>query len=383
MKNITIVCHDHKKSGANMSLLNWLKDVDKEKYNITVVVPRYNQEFFLDLKKVGVYKIINAHYIVRFKKLYKRCLSEKIKDTLKMIMSILNPINLFILTKKIKKTGVDIIHTNSFSVTYGYLISKKLKVPHVWHIREFMEEDHQITHLNNKKISEYTKNSYAIYISDVIKNKFEFRYQFKRSYLIYNKIEYDNMYKKEKAFYSDNKCNIIIVGTLSKNKGHMDAIKLIEMNSNIGKYKMTLYIVGDGPYKKELIGYVKRKKIKNIDFLGHRNDVINLRKKMDIALMCSRNEALGRVTVEAQYYENLVIGANCGCTPYIIRNNKTGYLYEINNIDELYKIVEKAIVNKKETKKIIENAKKISLQKFNCDISKKILDIYKAVLDSE
>ena len=58
------------------------------------------------------------------------------------------------------------------------------------------------------------------------------------------------------------------------------------------------------------------------------SDLYELRKHADIALMCSRGEALGRVTVEAMLSENLVIGADSAGTKEIIQNKVTGYLYK-------------------------------------------------------
>ena len=47
--------------------------------------------------------------------------------------------------RKISKTlsgkKIDLIHTNCSSVTIGESLSRRLKVPHVWHIREFLDLD--------------------------------------------------------------------------------------------------------------------------------------------------------------------------------------------------------------------------------------------------
>lgn len=101
---------------------------------------------------------------------------------------------------------------------------------------------------------------------------------------------------------------------------------------------------------------------------------------MDIALMCSENEALGRVTVEAQYYENLIIGANCGCTPFIIDDGITGYLYDKNISDDLFWKIKDSIDFCEKSRTIIADAKIMARSRFDKNISKDIMDIYDKIL---
>jgi len=51
--------------------------------------------------------------------------------------------------------------------------------------------------------------------------------------------------------------------------------------------------------------------------------------------ICSRSEAFGRVTIEGLLSGCIVIGSNSGFTPEIIKDGKTGYLYEPYNPDSL------------------------------------------------
>ncbi len=381
--NIAIFCHDFKSSGANLSLVDWLKDADKEKNNFIVVLPRFDKEYYVLLKNAGINNIIVGYFMVITKKLYKLSLIDKIKEIIKKIYALLlNNIMYIFIQKKLKKYDVDIIHSNSFSIMAGAKIAKKMHIPHIFHVREFMEEDHQITHYNKKKVKNYCNESYAIFISDVIANKYRKIYKFIDSIVLYNKISYDYSYEKKRKFMEDGCCNIIMVGTLSKNKGHIDAIKCIkELNKN--NINSKLFICGSGPCEENLKKFVKVNNLNNIKFLGHQNNVIDLRKNMDIALMCSYSEALGRVTIEAQYYENLIIGADCGCTPYLIDNNNTGLLYSRFKKDDLVNKITECIKDRKKSEKIILNAKSIAIKRFNRDISKDITDMYKSIINLE
>ncbi len=378
--NIAIFCHDYTLSGANMSLLDWLKDSSNGKYHFTVILPKNGTKFIQTLASYGINDVIIGHYYVSVKKLYKTNIKEKIKDFLKYIYSLLiNPFMYKKIQKELEKRKIDIIHTNSFAALGGAYIARKMRKPHIFHIREFMEEDHQITHFNKKKVFEYCNHSYAIFISDVIAEKYKKMYNFLGTQIIYNKIAYNDSYKKEREFLQDNICNLLFVGSIAVNKGPMDAVKLIEKLNDSG-VNSKLYFCGSGPYEDQIKKYIHEKSIKNIEMLGYQSNVIELRKKMDIALMCSEKEALGRVTIEAQYYENLIIGADCGCTPYIIEDGVTGFLYNKKIENDLYDKVMTALNNKGTSKKIIEVAKEKAIKKFSNSIYEKIIKFYNAIV---
>ena len=69
-------------------------------------------------------------------------------------------------------------------------------------------------------------------------------------------------------------------------------------------------------------------RIKIVPFV---QDVAPFYANADIALVCSRAEAFGRVTIEAMKYGLPVIAANTGASPEIIKDGETGLLYEYGN----------------------------------------------------
>ena len=225
-----------------------------------------------------------------------------------------------------------------------------------------MEEDHQITHFNKKKIDKYCNYSNAIFISEVIKEKYQSKFN-KFTTVLYDKIEYDNGYIKKRELFENNEYNMAIIGTISENKGQLEAIKAQEILEK-KDINTCLKIIGKGPNEAFLKEYVEKHKIKNVEFCGYKSNITEIRKDIDIALVCSKNEALGRVTVEGMYYKNLVIGANAGCTKYLIEDGKNGLIYESGNSEDLVKKILYAINNEIEIKKIIENAYKYSLSNF-------------------
>jgi glycosyltransferase involved in cell wall biosynthesis len=73
----------------------------------------------------------------------------------------------------------------------------------------------------------------------------------------------------------------------------------------------------------------------NVEFLGYISNPKEVMAQSDLFLMCSRNEAFGRVTVEAMSVGCPVVGANSGGTKEIISSNDCGRLYEPGNTKQL------------------------------------------------
>ena len=73
----------------------------------------------------------------------------------------------------IKKFNPDIIHTNVSPITIGYRVAKELKIPHVWHIREYLDKDFKIKPFPSmNSLKNKLKNSYSIAITKDVKNHF-------------------------------------------------------------------------------------------------------------------------------------------------------------------------------------------------------------------
>ena len=110
-------------------------------------------------------------------------------------------------------------------------------------------------------------------------------------------------------------------------------------------------------------------------------DLKKLRKEADIALMCSKSEGLGRVTVESMLSENVVIGASCAGTAEIIKDGVNGYLYESGNVYDLSEKIYNVITHWSEQQKIIKNAKEYAKLNFNIEnYAEKICEIYFEIL---
>ncbi|MBT8909007.1 glycosyl transferase [Lactobacillus delbrueckii subsp. bulgaricus] len=341
---ICIFCHDAYMSGANLSLADWLLEDDKNEYYIFIP---YASNDFRHLSKRNNIHIVIGNYFTVCKDLDKRSITCRAKKGVKRVY-----MKLFYTTfikrqlmKTVSQIKPDAILSNSFAIWIGADVAKTLGIPHIWHVREFMELDHKIMHYRPSKIRKLANYSSAIFISKSIEGYYTKKYAFKNTAVIYDSIRYqEDSYNNRVKRFIDKPVKAVFAGTISNGKGIFDAIRAVEELNNQG-FQISLDIFGEGPQEEEIKKLILDHKDEKIHFLGFSKDLVSRRKKYDVAFVCSKMEALGRVTVEAMYYGNLVIGANSGGTAEIIKNGKTGILYKSGDINDLVKVT-KFVINK-------------------------------------
>ena len=171
---------------------------------------------------------------------------------------------------------------------------------------------------------------------------------------------------------------------ISPGKNQKETLKAIKMLVDKGYDNFEFNIIGSslGSYKDELLSYINKNNLKDkVIFHGYRNDVNNILKNMDIGIMTSINEAFGRVTVEYMANYMPVIGVNTGGTAEIIKDKLNGFLYELNNIEELASKMEYFINNKDDIERIGKSAYKYVIEKYDMKTNtEKIYDVYKSIM---
>lgn len=75
-------------------------------------------------------------------------------------------------------------------------------------------------------------------------------------------------------------------------------------------------------------------------FVGHRDQIYDGLRKMNLGVVTARDEAFGRVTIEYMLMKMPVIGSRSGATPELIREGITGELYELGDVTALADLIE-------------------------------------------
>lgn len=307
---------------------------------------------------------------------------ERFKMPFKYIYALLSSRKL---VNYVKNNNIDLIHENTSACYIGFFVAQYLKKPHVWHIREFLEEDFNASFWCKKlSLSCINRSNAVITVSDAITRKYAGLIKNNLIHRIYNGIDVNYFYQKKSLIKLDSTSNILCVGRVCEGKGQADVIKALAILKEKYNYTPQLYIAGiyTEEYKELIITPAKECNIdNNIHFLGQVNDMNELYKRMDILCMSSHKEAFGRVTIEAMLSGLLVVGANSGGTAEIITNNKTGYLYNPGNAEKLANRLTYVFRNQEEAAQVAilgqEHAKKQYDAKRN---AREIYELYKTLI---
>lgn len=313
----------------------------------------------------------------------KASYAEKLKMPIKYVYSMIESIKL---SEFAKKNKIDLIHENTSACYLGKFVADRLKLPHIWHIREFLEEDFGMTIWNKKRALNMMNDSTAlITISDAITDKYRKLVRPELLHKIYNGISIERFYCPEREVSINVSSKILCVGRVCDGKGQRDVIQALAQLKIKYNVELQLYIAGeyDDEYANSImLPAIKADIVDNIHFLGQCNNMRDIYSQMDIMCMSSKKEAFGRVTVEAMLSGMLVVGSNSGGTSEIIINGKTGLLYEPGNVDDMAEQFKYVLDHSDEMGSIAKNGREYARQRFDANRNaKEIYELYRCVLD--
>lgn len=307
------------------------------------------------------------------------------KKIRKLTRRIMRYVDYYRILWDIRKKGLsfDLVHTNTSITDLGYFLSKRWKVPHIWHVREFGKEDYGLECVLRKKEVEkrYQSTDCMIAISGAIQDKLEHMGEDIPIVRIYDGIRIRTPYQKE--YISDGVLKFCIVGSMFQGKRQLDVLKACRQLREMGYHAFEINIVGNtgGDYYRLLEEYIRKYQLNEyIRFPGYVENINTFLEHMDVGIMASSQEAFGRVTIEYMANYMMVIGTNSGGTPELIE--ETGLLYPVSDIDKLVQCMitcleDRAMVMKKGNLSRMQ-AEKFTLEK-NVD---SIYQIYKTTIEN-
>lgn len=161
---------------------------------------------------------------------------------------------------------------------------------------------------------------------------------------------------------------VLAVGRLTYQKGFdllIDAWKIVKDNPKLGDWK--LRIIGEGEDKELLDSLIQSSHLQSsVELLPFSNKINKFYESASIYCLSSRFEGLPMVLIETQSFGLPTVAFDCDTGPKeIIEHNRSGYLCEAENINDLAKNLEKMMLIHKEDYVAMSNeAKKIMSDKF-------------------
>ncbi|MEM3374799.1 MAG: glycosyltransferase family 4 protein [Candidatus Woesearchaeota archaeon] len=243
----------------------------------------------------------------------------------------------------------------------------------------------------------YEKVNKIIFPSKFTMNKLKFL--FKKPELIYlptfvnlpdSKINKKKVRKNKNV--KNNEKYALFVGRIEEEKGIIYAIKAFErieknfiekkLNKSYKNKYYKLKIVGKSHsgYIKELLDYVQKNNIKNVEFLGEKSqeELFDLYDNASFFIMPNIwYENMPNVVLEAFSFRKPVLVSNLGSMQEIVKDNYNGFLVKPKDITEIYDKSLMLFENEKLLEKLGNNAYNDAKNNYNPEIHvKKLIDIF-------
>lgn len=338
MQKILFFDHAPYEGGAEVSLKELLKHLDKKQFEVVLISPK-SAPYAKELAAAGI-RIIDFHYHW---------------TTYKFIFPLF--FDLFRLIKIIHTEKPHIIHTNTrvtnilgglIKIYYQYssISGCQYLLNHIrdrdplpfWKFKLINKADLLIA--NSNKTKEF------LIKGGISKNKIK---------VIYNGIDlkkfapenFNKIKAKQKLGIPENQKVITTIGQIYPRKGFsylVQAIKILALDKSFIKTEienLKLLIVGQDPMsdKKNLShlkSLVSEMNLENIvKFLEYRIDIPEILAATDVFVLPSLEEPFGRVLIEAMAMKLPVIATSVGGIPEIVENGKSGFLVPAKNSSAL------------------------------------------------
>lgn len=378
-KNIIIRSGSLRMGGLERVLIEVLQTIDKEKFNITLIIDDDCGEdniFEKDIPKNIKYYFLKSQKLINKTEYYK----EKRKNIVyKLMYNIYMNFETFIMCKNMKKILKEIGKVDVL-VDFDAGASKyidKLDVGKkiVWihnSIPKLKKKKSKIERFG-KRLEKYDQ---VVAICDEMKEELQKIYPKLKGRItrIYNPFNFDRILKLKDNIDELDENNrellkndyIIAISRLDTvQKDYLTLIKAFKIYSEYNNSKK-LYIIGDGPSKVEIENLIKEHHMEDkILLLGRFKNPYIWLNNSDFFIHSSKYEGFGLVLVEAAFLNKLVISSSCPVGPTeILEDGKSGILFETGNYEELANILIK--LEKKELiKELYVNNMEKSIYRFD------------------
>ena len=310
-KNLLFVAHLVNKRiyGSERSLLDLIKAIDCNHYNVIVILPTYSDYYFELIKE-------NADKIIIFK--YDWYNNDNCIDQ--------HSIALF--NKIIQNENIDLVYANTIMIREPLIAARQNNVPSVCHIREIINHDPYLSARFNchpSQIITDIKNIADCLISNSKTTQRVFS-KLGSNFLVYNAIDVDsfdipNIVDSEKLYVG-------MIGSNIEKKGVYDLLELAKAaekvlpniifrligpeNEDIRSIQ-EIIDVNNGPHNIEVVGYIKN----SVEAVSKLNVCVNFSHFA---------ESFGRSVLESMGARRPVIVYDWGALPELVVHGECGYI---------------------------------------------------------
>lgn len=323
--------------GADIVLLELLKNLDKNKFEPYVILP-CGGPLVDKLKENNIWVDVIEYPILRRKYFNPLGIFNYWKNYLRYSKKINDIVN---------EKEIGIVHTNTSAVLEGIYIKKRSNLHLVWHIHEIIVKPKFMHKILSYLIARNSDK--VITVSNAVKNHLDSTGYFKKNIeVIYNGVDNNIFSPKNDSDYIRKEFNIPMdakivgmIGRVNAWKGQKDFLKAVEvvLEKHHNVYVMLVGGVFEGEEwrvdeLKEIINNMKNKN--RIIFSDYREDTKNIYTLYDIFVLPSTNpDPLPTVVLESMASGKPIVGYRHGGICEMVSEGHNGLLANVGDTNDL------------------------------------------------
>ncbi len=321
-KNILIASYNLDFGGIETSLINLLKNINLDKYKVTLVLEEKKGVFLNQVPKeikIKEYRVSNI----------KNALIRKSINLIKRVMFMI---------KNYKRYHASICYA-TYSGPCGFVTrtasnNKILYVHSNYYMAFDKDEKKTKDFFDNLKINKY---NHIIFVSNESKKDLATLYPNLEDKMITinNLIDYEQIIKssdKKVDIKKTSKKVFLFVGRLDESSKRLTLLFDIAKKCKEENIKAVFWIVGNGPDEKLYKTLVKQNNLDNVVFFGSKKNPYPYIKACDYLILTSRYEGFPVVYNEAIILEKPIITTIDVSDDYVSIPNRFGYVVDENTI---------------------------------------------------
>ena len=368
------VISDSNIGGAGKLLLTFLTNVNREEFDISVVLPK-DSLLTPEIEKIGIRTIE----------------IDGISDKSFGISAVKK------LSALYKEEKPHIIHTHAALSARVAAKLNKLKVVHTRHSVHTSQRLSREPGYKKRFPYKHLVGALNNYLSDIIiatspvakLSMVETGTSKKKAIMIYNGINglqplTDRQRRACREHYglTDNDFVCAVIARLEKVKGIEYIIKAAQLLQKDDR-AIKILIVGTGSEEEALMQLADELEVNNVIFTGFVEEIRYITGMIDLQLNASHTETTNLALLEGLSLGVPAVASDCAGNPYVINDGVNGVLFEENDYVGLSKAILELKRNPRELQHLSKRAREIFAEKFDSKVmTRRVEDIYRELIAS-
>ena len=237
----------------------------------------------------------------------------------------------------------DVVVTGNAATPVAALGAMLARTPHVWWLQEFMTRDHSVQFALGEETSQRLiglLSRRVIAYSPAVARHFSPPIPAAKTQVL----DFAIAPPAADENRISNTFRLLLLGHQAPSKGSELAIRALAATASVPR--PTLRLVGsiDDSYRQQLEELSEQLGVADaVEFVPFTTDPGRELSRCNALLMCSRDEAFGRVTAEALKAGRPVIGSRSGGTPEIVSEGEDGLLFEPGDLASLSAAIDQLV----------------------------------------